>query len=80
MPIRRKQMARLINTASGDPGVISTLEVYTLDEAKRRLRWTDSAVRSAKRRGLRLIKCGKRKYVSGQELLRFLESISPENN
>ncbi len=60
-------------------GVISTLEVYTLDEAKRRLRWTDSAVRSAKRRGLRLIKCGKRKYVSGQELLRFLESIPSDN-
>ena len=60
-------------------GVVSTLELYTLDEAKRRLRWTDSAVRSAKRRGLRLIKSGKRKYVSGQELLRFLESLPSEN-
>ena len=60
-------------------GVISTLELYTLEEAKRRLRWSDSAVRSAKRRGLRLIRCGKRKYVSGQELFRFLESISNEN-
>ena len=60
-------------------GVVSTLEVYTLDEAKRRLRWTDSAVRSAKRRGLRLIKCGKRKYVTGQELLRFLESMPSTN-
>ena len=64
---------------STQPGVISTLEIYTLDEAKRRLRWTDSAVRSARRRGLRLIKCGKRKYLSGQELLRFLESISSED-
>lgn len=60
-------------------GVVSTLEVYTLEEAKRRLRWTDSAVRAAKRRGLRLIKCGKRKYVTGQELLRFLESMPSTN-
>lgn len=73
-------MTRTDNTGfpgrSYQSGVISTNEVYTLDEAKRRLRWTDSSVRSAKRRGLRLIKCGKRKYVSGQELFRFLESIS----
>lgn len=71
-------MANQLNTSieHASPGVISTLEIYALDEAKRRLRWTDSAVRSAKRRGLRLIKCGKRKYVSGQELLRFFDSIS----
>lgn len=60
-------------------GVISTHEAYTLDEAKRRLQWTDSAVRSAKSKGLRLIKCGKRKYVSGKELLRFLESLNSDN-
>ena len=59
-------------------GVVSTHEVYTLEEAKRRLRWTDSSVRAAKRRGLHLIKCGKRKYVTGRELLRFLESM-PES-
>jgi hypothetical protein len=57
------------------PGVISIHEVYTIEEAKARLRWTDSALRSAKRRGLRLIPCGKRRYVTGEEICRFLKSL-----
>ncbi|REJ92495.1 MAG: hypothetical protein DWQ35_12080 [Planctomycetota bacterium] len=56
------------------PGVISILETYTLDEARRRLRWTESSMRSARRRGLRLLQCGKRKYVTGREIVRFLEN------
>ena len=56
------------------PGVISTLEVYRIDEAKRRLGWTDSALRAAKRRGLKVLASGKRRYVTGTEILRFLES------
>ena len=58
------------------PGVVSIQELYTLEEAKRRLRWTDSSMRSARRRGLRLLSSGKRKYVSGREILRFLEQES----
>ena len=56
------------------PGVISVHELYTLDEARKRLRWTESAMRAARRRGLKLLSSGKRKYVTGQEILRFLES------
>jgi hypothetical protein len=56
-------------------GVISSLEVYTLAEAKARLGWTDSALRAAKRRGLQLLACGKRRYVSGEEIVRFLKSL-----
>ena len=63
--------------ASQTSGVISILEVYTIQELKVRLRWTDSALRAAKRRGLRLLPCGKRRYVSGKEVIRFLESLSP---
>ncbi len=58
------------------PGVISIFEIYCLDEAKARLGWTDSALRAAKRRGLRLLPCGKRRYVAGEEIRRFLESLS----
>ena len=47
------------------PGAISIHEIYTLEEAKARLGWTDSALRAAKRRGLQLLRCGKRRYVSG---------------
>jgi hypothetical protein len=57
------------------PGVISVHELYTLEEARKRLRWTESALRAARRRGLKLLACGKRKYVSGKEILRFLEGL-----
>ena len=56
------------------PGVISIHEVYTLEEAKARLRWSDSAFRAAKRRGLEILSCGKRRYVAGQDILHFLRS------
>jgi hypothetical protein len=56
------------------PGVISVNELYTLAEAKLRLRWTDAALRAAKRRGLRLLACGKRRYLAGDEIVRFLKS------
>ena len=62
--------------SAAPPGVISSLETYTIDEARARLRWTDSALRAAKRRGLRLLKCGKRSYVTGDEIRRFLESLN----
>jgi hypothetical protein len=58
-------------------GVVSNAELYTLSEAKIRLGWTDSAFRAAKRRGLRLLACGKRRYVSCAEIIRFLESLPP---
>ncbi len=54
------------------------LEIYTVDEARARLGWTDSALRSAKRKGLKLIACGKRRYVTGREILRFLESLQDD--
>lgn len=57
-------------------GVLSEFELYTIDEAKRRLGWSDSALRSAKRRGLKLLASGKRRYVTGREVLRFLQSQS----
>lgn len=61
------------------PGVISVLEIYTIEEAKARLGWTDSALRAAKRQGLRLIPCGKRRYVTGREVRRFLESLQSDS-
>ena len=54
-------------------GVISLQEIYRLDEAKVRLGWTDSTYRAARRRGLLVLESGKRRYVTGQEILRYLE-------
>jgi hypothetical protein len=58
------------------PGAVSSLEVYTIEEAKARLRWSDSALRAAKSKGLKLLSCGKRRYVSGKEVIRFLENMA----
>jgi hypothetical protein len=58
----------------GYPAVISVLEIYGIEEAKRRLGWTTAAFRAAKRRGLRVLICGKRRYVTGREILRFLKA------
>jgi hypothetical protein len=60
------------------PGVISVHELYTLEEARKRLRWTESALRAARRRGLKLLSCGKRKYLSGKEIVRFLETLQED--
>lgn len=57
-------------------GAVAINEIYTLEEAKFRLSWTDSAFRAATRRGLQLMASGKRKYVTGTEILRFLEAES----
>ena len=64
---------------SAYPGVVSIHELYTLDEARKRLRWTESAMRAARRRGLRLLSSGKRKYVTGREIMRFIESEQEES-
>ena len=64
---------------SSQSGVISILELYAIDEARRRLRWTESALRAAKRRGLRILRSGKRHFVTGRELIRFLQADSREH-
>ncbi|BBO33459.1 hypothetical protein PLANPX_3071 [Lacipirellula parvula] len=61
-------------------GVISIHELYSVDEAKRRLGWTDSAYRAATRRGLNVMESGKRRYISGQEIIRFLSSESSKSS
>jgi len=75
MARQTNKLAEPLATANAPAGVISLIEVYTLDEAKTRLGWTDSALRAAKRRGLHLLRSGKRCYVSGKEILRFLNSL-----
>jgi len=62
------------------PGAISLHDLCTIEEAKARLRWTDPALRAAKRNGLTLLKCGKRRYVTGHEISRFLESLQTHPN
>jgi hypothetical protein len=67
-------MPRGAATHTAAAGPISLHEIYRLEDAKRRLGWSDSALRAAKRRGLRLLASGKRRYVTGREVLRFLQA------
>jgi hypothetical protein len=55
------------------PGVISIHEIYALDELLGRMRWTQSSFRAARRHGLRVLGHGKRRYVRGRDIMRFLE-------
>jgi hypothetical protein len=59
------------------PGLISVYEVYALDELKLRMRWTDASLRSARRKGLKILSHGKRRYVSGRDVLKFLREHAP---
>jgi hypothetical protein len=52
-----------------------------LDEAAARLGWGGHALRAARRRGLRIHRCGKRGYVAGRDLLDFItKGGSPDAN
>ena len=41
-----------------------------------RLGWGSEAVAEARRRGLRVLRFARRQYVTGAEVIRFLESVS----
>lgn len=51
-------------------------EVYTLAEFQQRTRMSRSAIRSARRRGLRVTQCGKRCYVAGSDWVAFLAKLN----
>ena len=54
------------------PGLILADALYRLDEAAARMGWGGHALRAARRRGLKVHRCGKRGYVSGADLLSFV--------
>jgi hypothetical protein len=63
------------------PGAIVSDALYRLDEAAARLGWGGHALRAARRRGLKIHRCGKRGYVAGRDLLDFItKGGSPDAN
>ena len=63
------------------PGAIVSDALYRLDEAAARLGWGGHALRAARRRGLRIHRCGKRGYVAGRDLLAFItKGVDPDAN
>ena len=43
-----------------------------------RLGWGSAAVAEARRRGLRVLKFARRQYVTGAEIIRFLDTVQDE--
>jgi len=62
------------------PGAIVSDALYRLDEAAARLGWGGHALRAARRRGLKIHRCGKRGYVTGRDLLSFVTKGDPDAN
>ena len=60
--------------ASKPPGSIGASDLYLIDELKRRLGLSSWAMRRAQRRGLRVYKIARRKYVLGKDYIAYVES------
>ena len=56
------------------PGIIEPGCVYHMDELLRRLRWSRHAWRTARRRGLKVIRTAGRAYVRGDDVIAYLVS------
>lgn len=61
-----------MTTATANDGRISSGELYTIEDAMRRLGWGIGALRSARRKGLITKRIGKRTYVSGADIIEFV--------
>ena len=58
-----------------DEKPISGIELYTLEQFKRRMRLTTSAFLSLKRAGLPIVRYGKRGYVVGRQAIDFFARL-----
>ena len=58
-------------------GVIEPGTLYLAEEARARLKVGDWAWRQMRRRGLRVIRQGRRAYVLGDDLLKFFAESAP---
>lgn len=55
-------------------GVIEASALYTLDEFMSRTRFSKSAMREARRKGLKVRRIGKRAFVLGRDAIAFIEA------
>jgi hypothetical protein len=57
-------------------GPICNGETYSLDDFKARSRWSDTAIRMARRNGLTMVKAGNILYVRGEDFNAYLEKLA----
>ncbi len=63
-----------MNDPRKPPGCVSADTLYTLAEIRDRLRLGPQAMREARRAGLVVRRIGRRGYVLGRDLIRFLDA------
>lgn len=68
------------NRSKKSSGVISDSEMYTLEEFKRRLNLTDTAMRALRRKGFQVLRVGKRGFVTGRHAMIFFDNEGTESN
>jgi len=66
------------NSRAIAPRAISSLEVYPLAEAARRLGWGRKTLWRAQKGGLRTVVFGRAKYVRGKAILDFFERLEAD--
>ena len=62
------------------PGVIEPQNIYTLREFQARSGLGETALRTARRAGLRVVRFKNRSYVRGQDFLEFLDKVAQDGN
>lgn len=60
------------------PGIIRADESYTVAEFRRRADLGDYAFRQLRAKGLRVVECGKKRFVRGADWLEFLDRQAAE--
>jgi len=61
--------------ATAKSGEIRSDTLYTIDEVKKRLGLGIAALRSARRRGLRVQRIGRRGYILGRDLINYFNQL-----
>ncbi len=57
-------------------GSIESGHVYPIDDFKRRTRWSDAALRTARRNGLTVTRAGNINFVAGDDFLAYLKKLA----
>lgn len=71
--VNGKQRVETERLPQAVPGLIAADTLYRADELKARMGWRNAAFRAACRRGLRTHRVGKRVFISGADVLAYVQ-------
>jgi hypothetical protein len=71
-------MSKSTATPAAPLGIFDPRLLYTADATKQLCGWGEWAFRQNRRRGLKVLVCGKSVFVRGSDLIAFVESQNQE--